>query len=117
MNLHAAAGDRLVDRLGEDAARRVERRIAFAEAVVAHGVHLAHIADQAIGEHGFDAASLGRRGEKFAPEAGALFAIGGDDENVAGASLIVSGENLTVGIGVGASIGVRVDGEGRPDRR
>ena len=55
--------------------RRIERRIAFAEAVVAHGVHLAHIADQAVGEHGFDAASLGSRGEQLAPKAGALFAI------------------------------------------
>ena len=113
MNLHAAAGDRLVDRLGEDAPRRIERRIAFAEAVVAHGVHLAHIADQAIGEHGFDAASLGSRGEKLTPKAGALFAISGNDEDVAGASLIIGGKNLAVGIGVGAGIGVRVDGEGR----
>ena len=103
----------LVDRFGEDAARRVERRIAFAETVVAHGVHLAHIADQAVGEHGFDAASLGSRREKLAPETGALFAIGGDDEDVAGASLIVGGKNLAVGIRVGASIGVRIDSERR----
>ena len=111
----AAALNRRIDFFGDDSAGGVERRITPAKAVEAHLIHLAHIADQAIGEYGFYALGFGGRREELTPEAGALLAVGGDDEDIARAGMVVRGEDLAVGIGVRLGIGIGIQGESRAD--